>query len=241
MRTLACLLAVAALGTLPGAARAKAPPPRSPVVVELFTAQGCASCRTANRLIARLAAWPGVIALTWTVDYWDYLGWKDTFAQPEFAARQRAFDHHLGARDVYTPQVIVNGAAQASGDDAAAVDGLIRKAEHPRRRPPRVRVLAGGLVRIGHGHPPGGRADVWLVRFDPREQDVPVTAGDNKGVSVVQRNIVREVVRLGGWRGHPVTFRPPAATEAGLATVVLVQAPRGGPIEAAEREGIVGR
>jgi len=235
MKQLACLLAAVALGTVPGFARPKASPPRSPVVVELFTAQGCASCKTANRLIARMAAWPGVIALTWTVDYWDYLGWKDTFAQPDFTARQRAFDRHLGTRDVYTPQVIVNGAAQASGDDAAAVDALIRKAQHPRRRPPRVRILAGGLVRVGRGHPPGGRADVWLVRFDPREQDVAVTAGDNKGVSVIQRNVVREVVRLGGWRGHRVTFRTPTATREGLASVVLVQAPSGGAIEAAER------
>jgi hypothetical protein len=210
------------------------------VVVELFTAQGCASCKQANRLIARLADRPGVIALTWSVDYWDYLGWKDTFAQPPFTARQKAFARRLGPRDVYTPQIVVGGAAQVSGDDAAAVEALVRDAERPRRgRPPRVRLTGGGWVSVGAATrlPPGVgprmRADVWLVRYDPRRQEVAVTAGDNRGASVVHRDVVRELSRLGPWSGRAESFKAPPAAEAGLATAVIVQAPRGGPIIAA--------
>jgi hypothetical protein len=243
MKQLACLLVATGIATGLGAAHA-ATRATGPVVVELFTAQGCASCKAANRLIAQLADRPGVIVLTWTVDYWDYLGWKDTFAEPEFTARQRAYDRHLGPRDVYTPQVIVDGASQVSGDDAQAVEALIQRAEHPagRRgggRRPRVRILAGGLVRVGRGHRPAGhgpsaRADVWLVRYDPREQDVTVTAGDNHGATVVQRNVVREMIRLGAWSGRQITFHAPPPRDDTLASAVLVQAPRGGPVLAAE-------
>jgi hypothetical protein len=232
MKWIACLLAAVILGAVPGAAPAK-----GPVVVELFTAQGCASCRKADRAIARMADRPGLIVLTWAVDYWDYLGWKDTFAQPEFAARQRAFARHLGPQDVYTPQVIVGGASQASGDDAAEVEALIRKAQHDadrhRRSRPRIRFLPRGLVRIGAARAPGPRADVWLVRYDPREQDVTVTAGDNRGATVAQGHVVKQVLKVGAWAGHPITIRPPPSPEEGLASVILVQAPRGGPVLAA--------
>jgi len=206
---------------------------KAPIVVELFTAQGCASCRQANRLIAKIADRPGVIALTWSVDYWDYLGWKDTFAQSAFTGRQKTYARRVGPRDVYTPQVVVNGAAEASGDDASDVEALIRKAEHSRRRPPRIRLLAGGRVSVGNG--PAGRAtaDVWLVRYDPREQSVTVTAGDNRGATVVDRNVVRQFVRLGRWQGHATSYRAPAADEKGLESAVLVQDARGGPILAA--------
>lgn len=101
---------------------------RTPVVVELFTAQGCASCSQANALVAKLADRPDVIPLTWSVDYWDYLGWKDTFAAPEFAERQKVYDHRFALRDVYTPQFIVGGVSQTSGDQSSAVETLIADA-----------------------------------------------------------------------------------------------------------------
>ena len=235
MKALERLLVVAALGLSPGAitapetAWAKAPV-KGPVVVELFTAQGCASCKEANRLVARIAGRPGVVALTWSVDYWDYLGWKDTFAQPEFTARQRAYGRRLGPRDVYTPQVVVDGAAQVPGDDMDGVETLIGKAEHNHRRPPRIRVLAGGRVKVGPATTAGGTADVWLVRYDPHEQDVKVTAGDNKGAVVVHQNVVRQLIRLGTWTGRAKAYKAPPAEEKGLSTVIIVQGVRGGPI-----------
>ncbi|HWU15032.1 MAG TPA: DUF1223 domain-containing protein, partial [Caulobacter sp.] len=105
------------------AARAKAP-----VVVELFTAQGCSSCGKANQLAADLSKRDGVLALTYSVDYWDYLGWKDTFAKPIFAERQRAYAKKFALRDVPTPQMVVAGRVQASGAKAEAVEDLIKSA-----------------------------------------------------------------------------------------------------------------
>jgi hypothetical protein len=200
------------------------------VVVELFTAQGCASCNQANQLVAKIAKRPDVIALTWSVDYWDYLGWKDTFAQPEFTARQRAYGRRLGPRDVYTPQVVVDGAAQVSGDDADSVEASIHKAEHGARQPPKIRFLPGGRVKVGEATSNQGTADVWLVRYDPHEQGVRVTAGDNRGAVVVHQNVVRQLLRLGTWTGRPKTYKAPPAEEKGLNSVVIVQGVRGGPI-----------
>jgi hypothetical protein len=203
---------------------------RGPVVVELFTAQGCSSCAKANAFVARLAEQPGVIALTWSVDYWDYLGWKDTFAQPEFADRQRVYDKRFGLRDVYTPQVIVDGDAQASGGQAASVEALIRAARRAPTSRPAMVMRADGKIAIGTGRRPTGGAEVWLIRFDPRDHDVAVTDGDNRGTTVPQRNVVRQLVRLGAWAGRGVSFKLPPASEDGLTTLILVQTDDGGRI-----------
>ncbi len=224
MRRAALLLLTCALLTTPGLASA-----RRVVMVELFTAQGCSSCAKANALIAQLADRPGLIALTWPVDYWDYLGWKDTFAQPQFADRQRLYEHRLGLRDVYTPQVIVNGAAQAAGDKAAAIDTLIRQARRAPGRSPDIAFLPGGRVAVGSGRPPRGGAEVWWVSFDPRQQDVEVKAGDNRGATVPHKNVVRQLARLGVWTGRSRVFKAPVAGE-GLTGLVIIQAPRGGAI-----------
>ena len=225
MKRAAFLLLICAGWLAAGAAFA-----RTPVVVELFTAQGCSSCGAANTLIGRLAERPGVMALIWPVDYWDYLGWKDTFAKSEFTARQRAYDKRFGLRDVYTPQVIVNGATQASGDKTEAVEALIRAARRAPAIPPQMKMRVDGRVAVGSGRAPHGGGEVWLIRFDPREQDVEVKEGDNRGKTVTHRNVVRQVARLGAWTGRPAVFRFPEAPEDGLTTLVLVQTPRGGPI-----------
>jgi len=203
---------------------------RTPVVVELFTAQGCSSCGAANALAGKLADRPGLIALTWPVDYWDYLGWKDTFAKPEFADRQRAYDKRFGLNDVYTPQVIVDGKDQASGDKAAAVEDLIRQARHTPINPPEIRRREDGRIAVGYARRPRGGAEVWLIRYDPREQDVEVKAGDNRGKTVPHRNVVRQVVLLGAWKGLPVVFRPPPPSDDGLTGLVIVQGAHGGRI-----------
>jgi len=202
---------------------------KPPVVLELYTAQGCASCGEANAHVAKLAEKPGVLALTFSVDYWDYLGWADTFAKPEFADRQKAYVAKLALREPYTPQVVVDGAAQASGAKPEKVDKLVAEAAKARRDPPEVR-FSGARVYVGSAHAPKGGGEVWLVRYDPREQEVAVKSGDNKGQTIVQKNVVRELTRLGAWRGKPVAFRLPAASEEGLKGVVLIQAGRGGRI-----------
>ena len=218
------MLICAAL-TAPAAAMA-----RPPVVVELFTAQGCSSCGAANAFVDKLADRPGVIALTWSVDYWDYLGWKDSFAQPAFTDRQRAYDRRFGLNDVYTPQVIVDGQAQASGDKATAVESLIRQARRAPIDPPQMRLREDGRIGVGSARRPPGGAQVWLIRYDPREQDIEVKDGDNRGKTIPHRNVVRQVALLGPWKGRPVVFRPPAPSEEGLTTLVIVQGADGGRI-----------
>ena len=98
-------------------------------VVELFTSQGCSSCPPADKIIGDLAKDPNVIALSMPIDYWDYLGWKDTLADSRFSARQKAYSHMRGDRDVYTPQAVINGSAHVIGSDRASIESAIRDTE----------------------------------------------------------------------------------------------------------------
>jgi hypothetical protein len=235
MRKAALSLFVLALSGLAASAACAKPP----VVVELFTAQGCTSCIKANQLAADLAERDGVLALTYSVDYWDYLGWKDTFAKPGFAERQRAYVKKFALRDVPTPQVVVGGRVQASGAKAEAVEDLVKTAAKAPSNPPDMEFVGKTRVAVGSGPAPRGGGEVWLVRFDPREQQIAVKRGDNKGQTLVHRNVVRELVRLGAWAGKPKLYRLPAHTDDDLETVIIVQGAKGGRIlgvlETAER------
>ena len=203
---------------------------RPAVVVELFTAQGCSSCVAANATVADLADKPEVLALTFAVDYWDYLGWPDTFARPEFTDRQRAYARKLALREVYTPQVVIDGRVQASGVKGDAVEALVAAALKAGGNPPDMLFIGDRRVAVGSGPSPRGGADVWLVRYDPRSLEVTPKRGDNRGQAVIQRNVVREIVRLGTWRGKPTAYRLPTTKLEGLAMAVIVQAPKGGKI-----------
>ena len=212
-------------GTSATSARAA---PRSPVVVELFTAQGCASCPQADKMLEAIGERRGVIALTLPVDYWDYLGWADTFAEPGFTERQRAYARRLKVREIYTPEIVVDGRKEAPGLDKDAVDTLIHDAAHDLADGPRIELLrAGSRVRVSGG---AGRSEVWLVRYDPQEHGVRVKTGDNKGKLVSQRYVVRELTRLGGYAGGTRSYALPKASADGLSTLVMVQGVRGGPI-----------
>ena len=220
-----------ALGCSAAQARGVAPKSREPVVVELFTSQGCSSCVAADKLIDQISAKPGVLVLTLAVDYWDYLGWNDTFAKPEFSARQRAYMKRLALRDLYTPQVIVDGVGQAPGADDKKVDELILKAQRQKPTGPRIRLLRHGKVQVEAGAAPKGGADVWLVRFDPTTQEVAVKRGENRGQTLAQKNVVRELVRLGAWTGKARAYPlPPSADAKTLKSAILVQAVHGGRI-----------
>ena len=231
------LLCLALSGVVVSAAWAQPPKgaavrTKTPVVVELFTAQGCSSCGKANQLAADLSKREGVLALTYSVDYWDYLGWKDTFAKPVFAERQRAYAKKFALRDVPTPQMVVGGRVQASGTKAGAVEDLVKTAAHAPLNPPDMEFVGATRVAVGSGPLPRGGAEVWLVRYDPREQDIAVKRGDNKGQTLVHRNVVRELVKLGPWAGRPKMYRLPAAIGADddLVTVIMLQGAKGGRI-----------
>ena len=224
MRRAAAIFSGLALAFSAGAALAARPP----VVVELFTAQGCSSCGPANTSVAAMSSRDDVLPLTFSVDYWDYLGWKDTFAQKAFTDRQRAYAKRLGVREVYTPQVVVDGKAQASGVRPAQVEALLQTQGRAPKNPPDMQWLGTTRAAVGSGRAPAGGADVWLVRFDPREQEVAVRRGDNRGQTIAHRNVVRQLVRLGSWAGKPRAYRLPPTADDGLTSAILVQGAAGG-------------
>lgn len=208
---------------------------RALTVVELYTSQGCSSCPPANANLTRLAGRPDVLALSFGVTYWDQLGWADTFGSPAFTARQRDYQTGLHNDNVWTPQVVVDGRADVVGQNLREIGGLI--ATHRTSTGP-VAVFSHVEGRDGVGLSGGtaaGPADVWLVRYDPRVVEVPVRRGENGGRTLPHVDVVRQLVRLGGWTGQTVGFALPAATQPGLATAILVQAPNGGPILSAAK------
>ena len=225
---LAAALVAAGSVAQPSTARAlreDAPPPAEPVVIELFTAQGCAGCPEANTRFESVAAGPGVIALTYAVDYWDYLGWEDTFARPEFAQRQRAYRKSLRLRNVSTPQVVIDGRRQVAGAQTPALQSAIEEEAARRVFPPEIEFRAAGdRVGVGSGRVPGGGAEVVAVTFTPGLQEVEIASGDNRGRTVRQLNVVQSVRTLGEWNGRSALYTLPAARGPGQAVAVLVQA-----------------
>ena len=192
-----------------------------PVVVELFTAQGCAGCPEANARIEAIADEPGVIALTYAVDYWDYLGWSDTFAKPEFAQRQRAYRRPLRVRNVATPQVVIDGRRQVANSET--LQDVIDDEAGRRAFPPEIEFReTGNRVGVGSGRAPDGGAEVVAVVYTPGSQTVEIATGDNRGRTVRHVNVVRSVRVLGDWSGRPVLYALPEARP-GQAVAVLIQ------------------
>jgi hypothetical protein len=208
-----------------------------PLVVELYTSQNCNTCARANRLVGELGREESeVIALTFSVDYWDYLGWRDTFAHTEFTRRQREYRRALGARGLYTPEVVINGAHNVNGARAEQVRELLAEVRSaPPRAGPRISVAREqrrARVEIGRAAAPAEPADVWVVSFDPGPVWQTVGAGSRLGTRVPHYNLVRNLEKVGQWTGEPVTFNRVSCL---WDCAVLVQAPRGGPILAAAR------
>jgi len=174
-----------------------------PVLVELYTSQGCSSCPPADEFIARLANDPNVIALSLHVDYWDYIGWKDTFANPQFTKRQKAYARAIGSRTIYTPQMIVGGQDRVEGNDPMEVSEKIRR--HMTVQSPIDLTLTrrGDQVLIAaraEGAVPG-LMRVQLVRYKERE-DVSIGRGENAGREVSYHNIVTSWQPIGEWDGR---------------------------------------
>ena len=198
-------------------------------VVELFTSQGCSSCPPANANLIKVKDQPGVLALSFNVTYWDYLGWKDTFGKQEFTQRQVSYEPALGRSGPFTPQVVVNGDADAVGAAPGEIERLISSsggAKGPSLS------LDSEKISIGAGSVPGGKADVWLVQYRQGVIDVPVARGENTGRTLPHANVVHALQRIGSWSGDATSLPLPAAS-GGLSTAVLVQTPGGGPILAA--------
>jgi hypothetical protein len=201
-------------------------------VVELFQSQGCSSCPPANANVGALSERPGVLALSFAVTYWDRLGWRDTFAKQEFTARQYDYSHGLGNSNVYTPQVVLNGREDLTGIDAGQLGSAVQRSH---RVSTQLLSLSAGGLAVHAAPPPRVPADVWLIRYDRRTLEVPISAGENDGRTLPHKNIVRELVRLGSWNGSAESFRLPPAADANFGTAILVQAPNGGPLLAATK------
>ncbi|PLP59486.1 DUF1223 domain-containing protein [Mesorhizobium loti] len=198
-------------------------------VVELFTSQGCSSCPPANANLIKLKDRPDVLALSFAVTYWDYLGWKDTFGRKEFTERQVTYEPALGRSGPFTPQVVVNGRTDTVGNRLSDIETLIGEDKSPNGP---ILSLAGGKAAIGPGVAPSGGADVWLVHYRSGVVDVPVGRGENSGHTLPHANVVHALTRLGTWTGEATALPLPKASD-GLSSAVLVQAPQGGPILAA--------
>jgi hypothetical protein len=206
-----------------------------PVVIELFTSQGCSSCPPADMLARRLARDPSLLVITRPVTYWDRLGWKDTLAREENTRLQRAYaaKGHEGA-GVYTPQIVVNGGGGAVGSREGDIRSLVRRAD---RSGPRITASrdADGRMTVTVSGKSDYLASVSLIALRSAET-VRIGRGENGGRTLHYTNVVRDEHVLGSWRGKPQTFAvPPSLLKVAGADryAIVLQRPGAGPIVAA--------
>jgi len=222
--TLATLAVTAA-----GGAGAQSRP--SPAVVELFTSQGCSSCPPADAVLADIAKRGDVIALALHVDYWDYIGWKDTFGDPAFAARQRSYAQVAGEGMVYTPQMIVNGGEELVGTDSGKLRRLLKAPADAAADLTVTRDGATLAVRATASRPLPDGTLVQLVRYIPTAA-VSIERGENSGRTITYTNIVTSWQTIGHWDGRaPLSLDVPAKGD--LPAVIIIQKPGPGAVLAA--------
>ena len=208
-------------------------------VIELFTSQGCSSCPPADKLLESYIKRKDVIALTMPVDYWDYLGWKDTLASPHYSARQRSYARSRGDRNVYTPQIVINGTTHAIGSDRQAINRLI-KVTNARLSPQYIGVkmwTKGDTLMVQTQQAPKGmrptKGTIWLALVK-KSQEVKVKRGENGGRNLVYHNVVRELTPVGKWSSDKtVTLTLPKDPLMGRGSdgcTILLQEGETGPI-----------
>ncbi|MEL7304081.1 MAG: DUF1223 domain-containing protein [Pseudomonadota bacterium] len=229
------LAAIAALVALPMASTAAL---AGKPVVELFTSQGCSSCPPADKLLSGMAERRDIVALSFNVDYWDYLGWKDTLAKPAFTKRQRNYARFRGDGEVYTPQAIINGKSHIVGSDSVALASALKSAK--RRAGPeltiaregsRVSITISGLAERG-----GRKATIWVAAVQPKAK-VKIRHGENSGRVITYRNVVRDLIPVGTWIGEEKTIEIDErmmSRHGAEACAILIQSGSTGPILAAE-------
>jgi hypothetical protein len=183
-------------------------------VVELFTSQGCSSCPPADKIIGELAMDPSIIALSMPIDYWDYLGWKDTLADARFSARQKAYSHMFSDRGVYTPQVIVNGSSPVIGSDRAGIEGAIGDTNRADgvMSVPVTMTLSGKQINVsvaasGKG-PAAMHGEIWICSVT-REIPISIGRGENRGREITYHNVVRNLLKVGDWNGSSGSWTVP--------------------------------
>jgi hypothetical protein len=202
-------LVVAAFGGLVAAGSVPAHADGAKTVIELFTSQGCSSCPAADRLLAEYANRDDVLALSFNVDYWDYLGWKDTLASRDFSQRQRDYSNARGDGDVYTPQAVIDGRSDVPGSVRAEVEGAIA-ANAGGLSVPISMTQSGDALTVNVGASPAGapHATLWLVMFD-RAVTVPINRGENSGKTITYTNVVRKTRPIAMWTGAAMSVDLP--------------------------------
>lgn len=212
---------------------ARAAEPRA--LLELFTSQGCSSCPPADKLLGELTADPSLVVLSLPIDYWDYLGWKDTLANPADSARQRAYARMRDDREVYTPQIVVNGATHVLGSDRAAIERAIVQTDSNSMImsvPVLLSVGASALnVKLLAGKQ-NSTGEVWLCPL-ARAVKVAIGRGENGGRTITYHNVVRNWLRLGEWSGNNLAWSIPlseiTADESDEALILVQQGQRDRP------------
>ncbi|MGO9674820.1 MAG: DUF1223 domain-containing protein [Methylocella sp.] len=207
-----------------GLGAASTPPVPVTSVLELFTSQGCSSCPPADALLATIARKPDIVAVSFPVDYWDYIGWKDTLAAGAFAARQRAYAAAHGEEHVYTPQAVIDGLVGVVGSDRQDIEAAIGAGKGRGGAvslPMRLSHSDGSLV-IDVAGGDGGPADVLALRV-LRAKTVHIGRGENAGRVVTYTNVVRAIDKVGLWTGSMATFTLPESHAEDEGYVVLLQ------------------
>jgi hypothetical protein len=175
-------------------------------VVELFTSQGCSSCPSADKVLGELAKDPSIIALSMPIDYWDYLGWKDTLADARFSARQKAYSRVRGDREVYTPQAVINGSTHVIGSDRAGIEEAIDttlKGNEVMSVPVTMTQSGKQLtvsVAASNKIPAAAHGEVWICSIS-KSVPVSIARGENRGRELTYYNVVRSLVKVGDWNG----------------------------------------
>src|SRR6201995_698449 len=183
-------------------------------VVELFTSQGCSSCPPADHIIGELAKDPSIITLSMPIDYWDYLGWKDTLADSRFSARQKAYSHMRGDRDVYTPQAVVNGSAHVIGSDRAGIEGAIGETEKSSgvMSVPVSMSVTGRQINVSvaasRAGPAAMHGEVWICSIS-KAVPISIGRGENRGREITYHNVVRNLLKVGDWNGSAGSWTVP--------------------------------
>ncbi len=238
IKTLWYALVLVTMVAIGGSASAQSPARPAPLmVIELFTSQGCSSCPAADAVFKSYAARRDLVALSMSVDYWDYLGWKDTLASPKFSKRQRAYAQSRGDGQVYTPQAVIDGRDHVVGSSKGDIEAALKA--HAAK--PSALVLAAGLekgtitINIGQAVDVVSEMTVWLAVVQ-NEANIDVKAGENRGRKLTYFNVVRDMVPAGMWSGAATTIRQSASALSSGSNqrfAVLVQRGTGGPIVAA--------
>ena len=234
----ALALGAAAMFAKPGFAAAG-----RPVIVELFTSQGCSSCPPADAFLETLKGKPGVVALSYHVDYWDYLGWRDTLGSPEYSQRQYDYAKSRGDMNVYTPQMIINGGNHYVGSQRSTVSGGIAKARSAiaaqwvdivmsdNKTDVVIDIAAGAATK---------EATLWLMAFAP-SITTEIKKGENAGSTVTYYNVVRKMVPAGMWHGEATKLVLPKSSvipEDCKGWVALLQQGKVGPMIGAATGGM---